>query len=73
MVNAGAEQKKADINLSKFPIKKTAQKCVLSGNANDENNFDQQPIAPKSETINAEKKFTLDLQPYSMVMITYEL
>jgi alpha-L-arabinofuranosidase len=73
LVNASAEQKKADINLSRFPIKKTAQKCVLSGNANDENNFDQQPIAPKSETINAEKKFTLDLQPYSMVMITYDL
>jgi alpha-L-arabinofuranosidase len=73
LVNASAEQKKADINLSRFPIKKTARKCVLSGNANDENNFDQQPIAPKSETINAEKKFTLDLQPYSMVMITYDL
>ena len=73
LVNASAEQKKADINLSRFPIKKTAQKTVLSGNANDENNFDQQPIAPKAETIKAEKKFSVDLQPYSMVMITYDL
>ena len=40
---------------------------------NDENNFDAQPIAPKKEQIKAQKKFTLDLAPYSMVMLQYQL
>ena len=48
-------------------------KTVIEGNANDENNFDKQPIAPKKETIKAEKKFDIDLKPYSMVMLEYQL
>ena len=74
LCNASAEGKKATVNLSRFKgMKPTAVKTTLSGNPNDENNFDQQPIAPKTETIKAEKKYTIDLKPYSMVMITYEL
>ena len=73
LCNASAEAKKATVNLSRFGIKKTAVKTVLSGNPDDENNFDQQPIAPVTETIKAQKKFTADLQPYSMTMITYDL
>ena len=74
LVNASGDAKKANIDLSRFKsMKASAVKTTLSGNANDENNFEAQPIAPKTETIKAEKKFTLDLQPYSMVMITYEL
>ena len=73
LCNASAEAKKATIDLSRFGIKKTAVKTVLSGNPDDENNFDQQPIAPVTETIKAQKKFTADLQPYSMTMITYDL
>ena len=74
LVNASADAKKANIDLSRFKgMKETAVKTVLSGNPQDENNFDQQPVSPKKETIKAEKKFSIDLQPYSMVMITYEL
>lgn len=74
LVNASAEAKKANVDLSRFKgMKETAVKTVLAGNPQDENNFDQQPIAPKKETIKAEKKFTVDLQPYSMVMISYNL
>jgi alpha-L-arabinofuranosidase len=73
LVNASAEQKKADINLSRFPLKQTGIKTVLSGNANDENNYDAQPIAPKKETIKAQKKFVIDIAPYSMVMLEYQL
>ena len=74
LVNASAEAKKANVDLSRFKsMKATAVKTVLAGNPQDENNFDQQPIAPKKETIKAEKKFTVDLQPYSMVMISYNL
>ena len=74
LCNASAEAKKANVDLSRFKsMKKTAVKTTLAGNPNDENNFDNQPISPKTEEIKAEKKFTTTLQPYSMVMLTYEL
>ena len=73
LVNASADAKKANINLSRFGIKKQATKTTLAGQPNDENNFDAQPIAPKKEQIKAQKKFTLDLAPYSMVMLQYQL
>ena len=73
LVNASADAKKANINLSRFGIKKLATKTTLAGQPNDENNFDAQPIAPKKEQIKAQKKFTLDLAPYSMVMLQYQL
>ena len=73
LVNAGDQAKKANIDLSRFGLKKQAVKTVLTGAADAENNFDQQPIAPQTETIKAQKKFTLDLAPYTMVMLEYQL
>ena len=73
LVNAGGEAKKADVNLGRFPLKKMATKTVLTGKPDQENNFDAQPIAPQTEQVKAQKKFTLDLQPYTMVMLTYSL
>ena len=73
LCNASAEAKKANINLSRFGIKKVAKKTVLAGQPNDENNYEAQPIAPKQETIKAQKKFSLDLEPYSFVMLQYQL
>ena len=73
LCNAGAEAKKADINLSRFPIKQQAVKTVLTGAPDAENNYDAQPIAPQTETIDAQKKFTLDLQPYTFIMLEYQL
>ena len=73
LVNASAEKKEADIDLSRFPIKKNVVKTVLTGDAKDENNYEKQPIAPKKETIKAQKKFSFDLEPYTMVMLEYEM
>ena len=73
LVNASDKAKDAKVNLSRFGLKKTAVKTVLTGNANDENNYEAQPIAPKKETIKAQKKFNLKLEPYSMVMFEYSL
>jgi alpha-L-arabinofuranosidase len=73
LVNATDKEKEVDINLSRFHIKKRCVKTVLSGKADDENNYEAQPIAPKKETIKAEKKFDMDLEPYSMVMLEYQL
>ena len=72
--NAGETAKKANIDLSRFKsMKKVMTKTVLSGQPNDENNFDVQPIAPKSETMKAQKKMTLDIAPYSFVMLQVAL
>ena len=73
LCNASADAKKADINLSRFSLKKQATKTVLSGQADDENNYEAQPIAPKKETIKAQKKFSIDMAPYSMLMLEYQL
>lgn len=71
--NASDEVKKANINLSRFGIKKNAVKTVLTGAANDENNYDKQPIAPQKETVKAQKKCTLDVAPYTFIMLEYTL
>ena len=73
LCNASADAKKANINLSRFSLKKQATKTVLSGQADDENNYEAQPIAPKKETIKAQKKFSIDIAPYSMLMLEYQL
>jgi len=54
-------------------LKKVGTKTTLTGNAQDENNYDAQPIAPKTEQIKAQKKFSLDLAPYTMIMLQYQL
>ena len=73
IVNASSQVKFANVNLERFDVKKEAKKTVLAGNPNDENNYEAQPIAPKTEMIMPQKKFTLDVAPYSMVMLEYQL
>jgi alpha-L-arabinofuranosidase len=73
LVNATDKEKEADINLSRFSLKKTATKTVLTGAPDAENNYDAQPIAPKTETIKAKKKFDVDVDPYTMIMLEYSL
>ena len=73
LVNASDEKKEAEIDLSRFGIKKLAKKTVLTGSANDENNYEKQPIAPKTETVKAKKKFDIDVEPYTMIMLEYSL
>lgn len=73
MVNATDKAKKADVNLKRFSLKKLAVKTTLAGARDDENNYEKQPIAPKTETFKPKKQFAIDLQPYSMVMLEYQL
>ena len=73
LVNASDQAKTANVNLSRFPLKKMATKTTLVGQPNDENNYEQQPIAPQIEQVKAQKKFKYDLAPYSMVMLEYAL
>ena len=73
LCNAGAEAKRANINLSRFGLKKVATKTLLTGQPDDENNYEAQPISPQRTSFKPQKRFTLDLQPYSFVMLEYEL
>ena len=67
--NAGAEAKKASIDLSRFKSLKTvATKTVISGQPDDENNDSQQPIKPQTETVKIKKKMNVDVAPYSITM-----
>jgi len=72
--NASAETKQASIDLSRFKgMKSVATKTTISGQAEDENNYEQQPIEPKKETIKMKKKMTLEMAPYSLVMLQIQL
>ena len=73
LCNAGDQAKKATINLSRFKGVKKAVKTTLTGQPDAENNYDQQPIAPKTETISLKNKTTMELAPYSFVMLQIQL
>ena len=74
LCNASADAKTASIDMSRFKgLKKVMKKTVLSGQPEDENNFEKQPIAPKTETLKTKKKMNLDLAPYSFVMLQVSL
>ncbi len=71
--NADSQKKYADLNLSRFKGVKTAVKTTLKGKPEEENNYETQPIAPKTETIKMTAKMTVDLEPYSFMMLTIQL
>ena len=50
-----------------------ATKTTISGQPDQENNYEVQPIVPQKEQIKAQKKFKYDLAPYSIVMFEYSL
>ena len=71
--NAGENAAKATIDLSRFGGFKSVTKTVISGQPNDENGFDAQPIAPVTETVKLKSKSTLDVEPYSITMYSISL
>jgi len=71
--NAGENAAKATINLSRFGGFKSVTKTVIKGEPEDENNFDQQPIAPVTETVKLKSKSTLDVEPYSITLYSISL
>ena len=73
LCNAGDEAQTAKLDLRRFGSIKTATKTVLSGSPENENNFDAQPIAPQTETVKIQKRMTMDVPPYSFVMLEVEL
>ena len=71
--NADSQKKYADVDLSRFKGVKTAVKTTLAGKPDAENNYEVQPIAPKKETVAVKSKMTLDMEPYSFVMLQISL
>ena len=71
--NASGNTKTAHVDVSKFKPKGNAIKTVISGNPEDENNYEAQPIAPQTKTIKASGKFDLSVPQYSFTMIEYTL
>jgi alpha-L-arabinofuranosidase len=72
--NAGGQAAQANFDLSKFKIVKfDAQKTTISGNPNDENNYDKQPIMPITESVTIKSKFAEKVEPYSITMWTIQL
>ena len=71
--NAGENAAKATIDLSRFGGLKNVTKTVIKGNPNDENNFDEQPIAPAKESVKLKSKATLDVEPYSITLYSISL
>ncbi len=71
--NAGENAAKATIDLSRFSGFKSVTKTVIKGQPGDENNFDQQPIAPVTESVKLKSKATLDVDPYSITLYAISL
>ena len=71
--NADSQKRYADVDLSRFKGVKTAVKTTLAGKPDAENNYEVQPIAPKKETVAVKSKMTLDIEPYSFVMLQISL
>lgn len=72
--NGSKDAAKAEIDLTRFKsLKSAATKTTITGNPDDENNYEQHPVSPKEESVKAKKKLTLDVAPYSFVMLSYKL
>ena len=72
--NASGEKKVAHLNLSRFKgMKSVAERTVLSGKPDDQNTFEAQPVAPVRDTMRIKSKMTLDIEPYSFVMLKIKL
>ena len=71
--NADSQKKYAEVDLSRFKVGKTAVKTTLAGKPDAENNYEAQPIAPKTETVAVKSKMTVDVDPYSFIMLQIAL
>lgn len=72
--NASSAAAQANIDLSAFKsLKPNAEKSSISGKADDENNFDVQPIVPMKENVKMSSKMSVKVEPYSFSLYTISL
>ena len=73
MCNADSHPISANLNLSRFPVFKNVELTTLTGDPMAENNFDEQPIAPSTESIKLKKKTTIEVPANTFMMIRIKL
>ncbi len=74
VANSTDKETTVNLDLSRFKgMKSVASKMTISGQPNDEDNFDQQPVTPVNETIKVKKQMSLDVKPNSFTLITVKL
>jgi alpha-L-arabinofuranosidase len=72
--NCGIFPRKATIDLSRFGnFDATAERTVLSGNPDFENNYDRQFVKPKTDNMSVQKKMTIEVPANSFTMIKVTL
>ena len=72
--NASSEVKECSVDLRRFNgLAPTAELTVLSGDPMAENNFEQQPVAPRQEELGIQKKMSLTVGANSLIMIRIAL
>lgn len=73
MCNAGAREKRATVDLSRFPIRPDAVKTLLQGAPEDRNTDKAQPVRPVTEPVRVQKRMEVVLPPYTLMMLTIKL
>ena len=72
--NASGETRKANIDLRRFKgMKSAATLTTLSGQPEQENNYEAQPVKPVVEKVKVKGKMAVELKPYSFIMYTINL
>lgn len=74
IANIGDKAESLKFDLGKFSVKSNASVTVLSGiDPMSENNFEAQPIQPKTSAIKVNKSLTYEVEPYSFSVITIKI
>lgn len=72
--NASGETRKANIDLRRFKgMKSAATLTTLSGQPEQENNYEAQPVKPVVEKVKVKGRMAVELKPYSFIMYTINL
>ena len=72
--NASGETRKANIDLRRFKgMKSAATLTTLSGQPEQENNYEVQPVKPVVEKVKVKGRMAVELKPYSFIMYTINL
>ena len=73
LCNATAEEKVAHVDISRFGKAKWAERTLLTGAPDAENNYEQRPIAPVTQAFNIKPRTDITLPAYSFTMLEIEL
>lgn len=73
IANSTDKETEVKLNIGKFHVKGTAEVMTISGQPDDENNYDQMPVTPSKETIKIKNGMKMTVKPYSFTLLTVKL